>query len=114
MAVGITCKKEKPLPAVANISIRVEVQHNSVPVTNARVFLEASAIEFPGTDTTVYDWSDTVNAFGKVTFDSLFIGNYYIYSEGLSGTDIVSGSLAVVLTEANENQVVDVILPVSK
>ena len=75
IVVGISCNKEKPQPAVANISIQVEVVDNSLPLLTARVFLKVSAIEFPGTDTTVYDQRDSVNIFGKVTFDSLFIGN---------------------------------------
>ncbi len=114
MVAGITCKKEKPQPAVANINIQVEVQYNSIPVTSARVFLKASTTAFPGADTTVYDWSDKVNVFGKVTFDSLFIGNYYLYSAGFNGTDSVFGSAAIVLSESDAFGVVETVLPLSK
>ncbi|HHZ66173.1 MAG TPA: hypothetical protein EYN51_11875 [Flavobacteriales bacterium] len=113
-AAAISCQKEKPQPALANISIQIEVQDNSVPVTNALVFLKASAIEFPGANTTVYDRSDTVSSVGTVTLDSLFRGNYYLYSAGFDGTDSVFGSKAIVLTEANDNQLIEIRLDVSK
>ena len=86
----------------------------SKPVTNASVYLKTSAIEFPGADTTLYEFNYTVNSFGRTTFDSLFTGNYYIYSVGFDGTDSVFGSQPIVLTESNANSTLQTVLSVSK
>lgn len=114
LGVGITCKKENPLPARGNISLQVSVFSNSIPLSNARVYLKGSAIEFPGDDTLLYTFSESSNIFGKAKFDTLFTGNYYLYSLGFNGVDTVMGLMAIVLGEGQENSTVTATLALSK
>lgn len=58
--------------------------HHSRPIPGCRVFLKYGATEFPGEDTTKYDYrlsADWSSFYAAI--DSLACGNYYIYAIGI-------------------------------
>jgi len=114
MFASFSCKNDQPQPAHGKIAVKVSVMYDTITVTNARVFLEPKVTAFPGTDTTLYDWKESVNTQGSVTFYSLFTGNYYLYSEGMSGVDTLAGSQAIVLAKSDEHTTIQTTLAVSK
>ena len=66
------------------LTIVTRMVHHTRPIKGCRVFVKYNATEFPGDDTTKYDY-----AFGSAsdspyaTVDSLNCGSYYIYAIGI-------------------------------
>ena len=80
----------------------VSVIHHTWAVTNIQVWLKEDATEFPGTNTSLYDWSATTDAGGTAIFNELFPGNYFLYAKGFDtvfGAE-VHGYYPVVLNES--------------
>jgi hypothetical protein len=63
--------------------------HHTWDVSGIPVYLKKNATEFPGTDSTIYEFSGRTDGYGKITFENLFPGKYYVYA---SGYDAVWGS----------------------
>lgn len=58
--------------------------HHTRPIPGCRVFIKYGATEFPGEDTTKYDYrlsADWSSSYAAI--DSLACGNYYIYAIGI-------------------------------
>ena len=61
----------------------VSVKHHTLSLQGINVYLKFNATEFPGTDTTLYDWVSISNNSGIAVFENLFEGNYFLYAKGL-------------------------------
>jgi hypothetical protein len=85
----------------------ISVVHHTYSLPGIRVFLKNNTTEYPGPDTTLYDWSTTSDPTGIAVFDHLFEGNYFIYAKGFDpniGMDVIGGSQAVLNSSTLTNK----------
>ena len=82
---GSSCKKEGPAGGVVTgkFKIIVTVKHHERILAGIHVYLKYNATEFPGHDTTLYDWNQASDISGVAYFDEMFNGNYYLYGKGI-------------------------------
>ncbi len=92
LAVSLVSCKDKteeeidncPEGRTAFLNVVTRMVHHTRPINGCRVFIKYGATNFPGEDTTKYDFavtSDWNSAYA--TFDSLNCGQYYIYAIGI-------------------------------
>ncbi|MFM7217545.1 MAG: hypothetical protein ACKO1U_05965 [Bacteroidota bacterium] len=69
------------------------------------MYLAKDAISFPGYDTSAYSQTSITDEGGKVVFNRLFPGDYYLYSFGFDSIwgDSVVGYMPVRLLSSNLN-----------
>jgi hypothetical protein len=81
----------------------VSVVHHTYSIPGIEVYLKYNATEFPGTDTTKYEWMDLSDNSGIAEFENLFEGNYFIYAKGLDQQIglFVAGASQVVLNSSS-------------
>lgn len=96
-----SCKKENKDPEGA-ISLEVEIVHHDRPVIGLPVYLKANSSEFPGRDSTQYDYKQVTDQNGKVNFTKLAPGIDYLYAYGF---DNVAGENVIGYTPVNLNSV---------
>ena len=86
--VFIQCKDKKkeeedncPAGRTGQLTMTFKMLHHSRPILGCRVFLKYNASEFPGPDTTKYDFavSAELNS-AYASIDSLNCGRYYVYA----------------------------------
>lgn len=66
------------------LQLVIKMVHHTRPIKGARVFIKYNATEFPGGDTTRYDYAVSAMADSPfATIDSLSCGNYYLYAIGI-------------------------------
>jgi len=99
------CKKNTELQTeriAGKFSCIVKVKHHSWEVPGIKVCLKANTTAFPGYDTAKYDRIFITDTQGNVNFDSLFPGNYYLYSRGFDMIwgDTVIGYAPIVINES--------------
>jgi len=110
------CKKEDTVKNSAgqvivqgNYTLKVQANHHWWSVSNLPVYLKKNATEWPGTDSTLYEFKTTTDANGRCTFDHLFQGNYYLYAHGFDaffGMNVIGyGPVQVNSTTAVNNEV---------
>lgn len=79
-----SCKKDPKTVPAGNVSVKIYIAHHSFPIAGARVFLKKNTTQFPGTDTTQYDFRQVCDENGYTTFTNL--GNdkqdLYFYVKG--------------------------------
>ena len=110
VVIVFSCKKDgtvidnKVVPG--SIYFEVHAMHHTWDVPGMKVYLKKNATEFPGKDSTLYEYNGTTDGYGKYTFEKLYPGNYYLYASGYDSTwgANVTGSTAINL---NSNNVVD-------
>ena len=106
-----SCKKDTPEGGVikGNKRIIVTVMHHERILSGIKVYLKYNAHEFPGADSTLYDWNTTSDMSGVAVFDNLFNGNYFLYGKGIDtgiGLEVIGGgSLAVNDTTTVNNEI---------
>lgn len=99
----ITCKKKDDATpgnvVKGSISLEVHAVHHSWDVSGIMIYLERNATEFPGKDSSIYDFSMQADGYGKATFENLYPGNYYVYASGYDAAvnDHVFGYYPIVL-----------------
>ena len=95
--------------------IEGKVTHHSKAIAEATVYVKMGAIEFPGDDISKYDFEVTADANGYFKVESLYKGEYYLYSVGRDFTVpppwLVKGGIPVKL-RYNERKTVE--LPVTE
>ncbi len=95
--------------------IEGKVTHHSKAIAEATVYVKMGATEFPGDDISKYDFEVTADASGNFKVESLYRGEYYLYSVGKDFTVpapwLVKGGVPVQL-RYNERKTVD--LPVTE
>ncbi len=117
------CKKNEEHNDSGQVVIRgtnrliVSVMHHTWAVTNADLFLKNNAVEFPGTDTLLYNWKKTSDISGIAVFDNLFEGNYFLYAKGFDqvfGANVIGASPAVLNSSTLTNNEIYVTLYVTE
>jgi len=81
------------------------------------VYLKFNATEFPGHDTTLYDWNKTSDISGVAVFDEMFEGNYFLYGKGIDtgiGLEVMGASALVVNDSTTVNNEIYVTLLVTE
>ncbi len=80
----------------------VHVLHHTYPIAGAWVHVKWNCTNYPGKDSTLYTFHRRCDNNGYVEFDSLLLGNYYIYGSGFDATINKStyGYMPVVLSDA--------------
>jgi hypothetical protein len=83
-------KEDDPAPDLCNEgrngerTLYMKMIHHTRPIKGARVFIKYNATEFPGTDTTRYDYAVSAAVDSPIaSIDSLACGNYYVYAIGI-------------------------------
>jgi len=87
----VQCKEKKkveedncPEGRTGQLTLTLKMLHHTRPIPGCRVYIKYNASEFPGEDTTKYDYS--VSAESNIAYasvDSLNCGRYYIYAVGI-------------------------------
>lgn len=119
------CKEDEeedncPEGRTGQLTMVFRMLHHSRPIPGCRVFIKYNASEFPGADTTKYDYAVSAeNSSAYASIDSLNCGRYYVYAIGIDSlldptdwvcsgglpfnTGLVSGtdSLNVYITEGD-------------
>ena len=94
-----SCKKESNSTinqVSGNIVLNVHAVHHSWDVNNIKVYLKANTTVYPGPDSTLYDKYLVTDGYGKVSFEQLIPGNYYVYATGfdsLWGANVIGYKL---------------------
>lgn len=90
--VFVSCNEDKtdeeidecPEGRTASLSVITKMVHHTRPINGCRVFIKFNATNFPGEDTTKYDYAVTSEWNSPyATIDSLNCGKYYIYAIGI-------------------------------
>ena len=99
------CKKQadQPIPIIKRATLNVEVMHHSWTIPNIPVYIKTNATEFPGKDTSVYDFKSITNQSGYVQFAGLPYGNYYLFVHGWDPVfiDSVIGYKPVIISDSS-------------
>lgn len=100
------CKKQPEQPIVAaskKATLVLEVMHHQWTVPGIPVYIKKGATEFPGKDTTLYDFSLITNQSGNATFHDLIFGNYFLFVHGWDPVfnDSVIGYKPVVINDSS-------------
>lgn len=83
------CKKDEQKDNAGNVVVHgtnrliVSVYHHTIALQGISIFLKNNATEFPGTDTTLYNWKTTSDNSGIAVFENLFPGNYFLFGSGI-------------------------------
>ncbi len=119
----ISCKKNEELNSSGQVVVKgtnrliVSVVHHTYSLSGIRVYLKNNAVEFPGTDTSVYDWNTLSDPSGIAVFENLFEGNYFLYAEGFDqniGENVIGASPALLNSSTITNKEVYVTLYVTE
>lgn len=87
----VQCKDKKkteedncPEGRTGQLTMVFKLVHHTRPIPGCRVFLKYSAGEFPGADTTKYDYAvSAASNSAYASIDSLNCGTYYVYAVGI-------------------------------
>ncbi len=76
--------EENTAGRTGNLTLVTKMVHHTRPIIGCRVFVKYNTSEFPGEDTTKYNYSVTADSNSPfAVIDSLAPGNYYIYAIGI-------------------------------
>jgi hypothetical protein len=74
------------------ISLSVHAVHHTWDVPGIGVYMKTNASVFPGKDSTLYEYKARADQYGKVVFENLLPGKYFVYA---SGYDSLFGSMVI-------------------
>lgn len=92
-------KDDKPVDLCAEgrtgeLQLSATMIHHTRPIKGCKLFIKYNATEFPGEDTSLYDFHVTApNNSAVAVIDSLNCGNYYLYAVGIDSLLDPSGWL---------------------
>ena len=95
----------------------VSVMHHTYAVAGVNVFLKNNATEFPGPDTSLYEWQATSDPSGIAVFENLFEGNYFLYAKGFDpfvGREVIGAAPALLNSNTLTNNEIYVTLYVTE
>ncbi|SRR5258705_11822825 len=100
------CNKEAEQPIFSDkvkATLVVEVMHHQWTIPGIPVYLKKDATQFPGQNTSLYDYTLTTNQAGTVQFNKMLYGNYYLYVKGWDPVfqDTVIGYKPVVINDSS-------------
>lgn len=100
-----------------NIKLKVQISHHSWNVPYTHIYLKKSVTEFPGRDSTIYEYATQADSDGNATFTKLYPGNYYLFATGYDyyyGAWVRGQSAAVLNSSTLTDQTAQVNLQVSE
>ena len=114
-----SCKKEDPSGGVitGKYSLIVTVMHHERILKDIPVYVKYNSTEFPGHDTSLYDWSKPSDLSGVAYFDKLFEGDYFLYGKGIDsaiGLEVIGGASVALYDSTTVNNEVYVTLMVTE
>lgn len=118
-----SCKKDPVSVEGGTVRLIVNVNHHGYPIANATVFRKNGTLDFPGTDTTLYDSRYVADASGNLTISDIGNGNKEIvlYAKGYDPvfdtstiTPVWGYQYVSVSTATGEDRDVQVTIPVSE
>lgn len=110
-ALSMSCTKEHEGRVVpGTINLEISAVHHSWGVPYVPVHLKMNTREFPGEDSTSYDFHGLCDNEGKVRFEQLYPGDYFVYIKGydMIWGDTVTGKAALQLQQPAVNVTVRV------
>ncbi|REJ81400.1 MAG: hypothetical protein DWQ44_10155 [Bacteroidetes bacterium] len=75
-------RKDEGVVVPGNLMLEAKVVHHTWEVPGVWVYLKRNAVEFPGYDSTLYEFKLLSDSYGTVLFENLYPGNYYLYASG--------------------------------
>ena len=117
--ISSSCKKETPTGELikGKNKIIVTVMHHERILQGIPVYVKFNATEFPGHDTTMYDWNKTSDLSGVAFFEDMFDGNYFIYGKGIDtgiGVEVMGAAALAVYDSTTVNNEIYVTLMVTE
>ncbi|MEO8087877.1 MAG: hypothetical protein ABI763_13720 [Bacteroidota bacterium] len=118
-----SCDKKEELNSSGQVVVTgknkliVSIMHHTRSLSDIHVYLKYNATEYPGNDTTVYEWHTTSDNSGIAVFDKLFEGNYFLYGEGVDqgiGLHVIGAAPAVLNSSTITNNEVYITLYVTE
>lgn len=118
-----SCKKEPATVEGGTVRLIVNVNHHGYPIANATVFRKNGTLDFPGTDTTLYDSRYVADASGNLIIADIGNGNkdIVLYAKGYDPafdtttiTPVWGYQYFTVSTATGEDRDVTVTIPVSE
>ncbi|MEY4877074.1 MAG: hypothetical protein RL708_2223 [Bacteroidota bacterium] len=104
-----SCKKRSVSTKVAitdvkgKVTLTIHVLHHAYALPNLKVYIKLAADKYPGSNTSVYDYTTTTNANGEATFNQLPLGNVWMFSTGYDasvGKD-VNGNTGFIISSSS-------------
>lgn len=113
------CKKKDTQDQIiyGSFSVDITVMHHSWNVPNIPVYLKKNADQFPGFDSSVYEYKAIADSDGKAQFEHLYPGKYYLFSKGYDyyfGAEVVGASPLVLNNPDSQNETIQVTIMVSE
>lgn len=114
--------KPKTVPS-GEVKIHVNVKHHSVPIAFSKVYVKTGSLEFPGKDSSLYEYYITTDQQGYVLMENIGNGEkkFILYAKGIdpawdsTGTTPVWGFQPVYLnTNPGEDKERFITIPVSE
>ena len=118
------CREDEPVIVPANgVRVLLFVNHHGAPIANCSIFVKNNTVNFPGTDTTLYDARYVTDANGRLTISGIPNGQsaYTYYAKGIdpgwdsTGVTPVWGNQFVITdTQTGESKDYNVTIVVSE
>lgn len=93
-----------------NNTIIATAKHHGLIIPEATIYIKYNSKDFPGENTSVYDDFKTAGKDGKVTFEGLKRGDYYLYGIGYDSSikQTVVGGIPIQLLQKAGEKLIDV------
>lgn len=87
LLLATSCKKQNETHTVPAAVVRcfITAAHHSIPVPNCSLFIKWGTVNFPGTDSTLYDERHVCDANGQFTLTGIPNGDeaFTVYAKGI-------------------------------
>lgn len=95
----VSCERDPETVPEGTVRLIINVNHHGVPIPDAKIFRKNGTLDWPGTDTTLYDTKYITDAGGNLTIDDIGNGrkDFVLYAVGVdpswdsTGTTFVHG-----------------------
>ena len=107
----LSCEKDNAGPGGTAI-VHGNISHDSRSIPFASVYIKYGTIDFPGTDTSLYDNKIAANLSGFYEFIELQNGKYYIYVEGYDQqiSEEVNGGIGLRIEQEGQEMEADILV----
>jgi len=100
-----------------NITLDITVEQHTWGVPYTHVYVKKNTTIYPGEDTALYDLRKITDNDGKVSFEGLHPGKYFVFSKGYDmiwGDTVIGYSPVQIVSTALENNSLQLTLTVSE
>ena len=113
MAGGLSCKKNG---TGGEATVAAITKHHDRAIPFSTVYIKYGAKEFPGTDVSKYDASQTTDKEGHTHFEKLRHGDYYFYGVGYDSVAqaVVKGGVGLQIKRKERKQEFELKVPVTE